>query len=82
MNLNLLKCEVHKPTSDYYDTMLSNGYVCKILVPTRVTHATATLIDHIFVSGISPSTSLAGTITSSMTDHYMNFIFLENSKKK
>ena len=80
MNINLLKCSNHKPTSYYYDTLLSNGLTPKITVPTRVTHSTATLIDHIFINENSPEQSFAGTITSSMTDHYFNFIFMKNSK--
>ena len=80
MNINLLKCSTHKPTSFYYDTVLSHGFTPKITVPTRVTHTTATLIDHIFTNENSPEQSFAGTITSSMTDHYFNFLFLKNSK--
>ena len=80
MNINLLKCVKHKPTSYYYDTLLTNGFTPKITVPTRVTHTTATLIDHLFTNEDSPDQSFAGTITSSMTDHYFNFIFLKNSK--
>ena len=54
MNINLLKCSKHKPTSYYYDTLLSNGFTPKITVPTRVTHSTATLIDHLFTNEDSP----------------------------
>merc|ERR1712030_146763 len=68
-NINLLKCTKHKPSSDYYDTLLSNGYIPKITAPTRVTHSTATLIDHIFFNEKSPDKSFAGTITTSMSDH-------------
>ena len=80
MNINLLKCAQHKPTTYYYDTLLSNGFTPNITVLTRVTHHTATLIDHLFTNEKSPDHSFAGTITSSMTDHYFNFVFLKNSK--
>ena len=77
MNANLLKSSEHCHTGDYLDTMLNNGFMPKITVPTRVTHDTATLIDHIFVKDTLRNTSgTSGTITSSMSDHYMNFIFL------
>ena len=81
MNINLLNCSHHKPTSYYYDTLLTNGFTPKITVPTRVTHSSATLIDHLFTNEDTTDQSFAGTITSSMTDHYFNFIFLKDGKK-
>ena len=80
-NINILKCSEHKPSADYLDTLLSYGLIPKITVPTRVTHSSATLIDHIFTNDKSSGQSLAGTIKSSMTDHYFNFILLESSTK-
>ena len=81
MNINLLQTSNHNSTSFYYDTLLSCGFLPKITSPTRVTHSTATLIDHIFINECTSSQSFSGTITSSMTDHYFNFIFLKNSMK-
>ena len=81
MNINLLQCSNHKPSAFYYDTLLSNGFAPKITSPTRVTHNSATLIDHIFVNENKNNHSFAGTITSSMSDHYFNFIFLKNTIK-
>ena len=81
MNINLLQCSNHRSSTFYYDTLLSNGFFPKITSPTRVTHSSATLIDHIFVNEKNSSQSFSGTITSSMTDHYFNFIFLKNSTK-
>ena len=77
-NINLLQCSNHKPSSFYYDTLVSNGFIPKITSPTRVTHNTATLIDHIFINECRNKKSFAGTITTSMSDHYFNFIFLQN----
>ena len=79
MNINLLKCSSHEPTAYYYDTMLCNGLIPKITVATRTTYRTSTLIDHIFTNENTPDSSFAGTITTSMTDHFFNFIFLKNS---
>ena len=62
--------------------ILCNGLTPKITVPTQITHKSATLIDHIFTNETSPDQSFAGTITSCMTDHYFNFIFLKNQKEK
>ena len=81
-NVNLLKCDSHKPSANYLDTFLSNGFMPKITVPTRVTHNSATLIDHMFLNDTQEYINLhAGTLTSSMTDHYMNFIFISNFKR-
>ena len=77
-NINLLQCSNHKPTSFYFDTLVSNGFIPKITSPTRVTHSTATLIDHIFVNECRNKETLAGTITTCMSDHYFNFLFLKN----
>ena len=80
-NINLLKYSEHKPTTDYLDTLLSHGMIPKITVPTRVTHSSATLIDHIFVNETPDRACPAGTIKSSMTDHYFNFVFLGHNKQ-
>ena len=78
-NINLLKSSQHGPSAGYLDTLLSHGMLPKITIPTRVTHSSATLIDHIFINeGPNVKTSLAGTLQTSMSDHYMNFIFLKN----
>ena len=83
INIDLLKSSGHSPTQNYLDIMLSNGFLPKITVPTRVTHTNATLIDHIFVKDNSNSTSgTAGTVKSTMSDHYMNFIFIPITKSE
>ena len=82
VNINLLKCNDHQPSSSYLDIMLTNGFIPKITVPTRVTHSTATLIDHIFIKETNgKNSSFAGTLKSTMTDHYMNFLFIDTPKQ-
>ena len=44
--------------------------------PTRVTSATATLIDNIFVNDIE-TRSRGGNITSSISDHFSQFCFMD-----
>ena len=78
-NINLLKTSQHAPSAKYFDMLLSHGMIPKVTVPTRVTHSSATLIDHVFVNeGPNVNCSLVGTLQSCMSDHYMNFIFLKN----
>ena len=82
VNINLLRCNKHEPSSSYLDIMLTNGFIPKITVPTRVTHTSATLIDHIFIKDINgKNSSFAGTLKSVMTDHYMNFLLIDIPKQ-
>ena len=78
-NINLLKTSKHSASANYLDMLLGHGMIPKVTVPTRVTHSSATLIDHMFINE-SPHVkcSLAGTLETCMSDHYMNFIFLKN----
>ena len=47
-DINLLNVDTHQLTSDFNDTLFSNGFVPMITHPTRVTSNSATLIDNIF----------------------------------
>ena len=76
LNIDLLKYDSHSETACFLDMFLEHGFIPKITLPTRVTHTSATLIDHIFIKVTDTSTS-CGTITSDITDHYMNFITFE-----
>lgn len=79
-NIDLLKYNIHKQTSDYLDMCLCNGYKPAITLPTRVTYSSATLIDHIFVRNTLCGYT-AGTITTDITDHFVNFVFIPCVKK-
>jgi hypothetical protein len=75
-NIDLLKTNTHIPTAGFLDMMISNGMIPQITLPTRLTHSTASLIDHIFTN--SPNeTSIAGTITTDISDHFSNFILIK-----
>ena len=76
LNINLLNHDTHYPTSEFLDSMISFGLIPKITLPTRITHSSATLIDHIF-SNISPHESLAGTLKIDISDHFANFICVQ-----
>ena len=47
LNINLLKHSTHADTGIYLDTLLENGYLPLITLPTRISNKNATLIDHI-----------------------------------
>ena len=61
-------------TSDMLDLLVSSELIPRITVPTRKTHDSQTLIDHIYKK-ISHQRCTAGTLLSDITDHYINFIF-------
>ena len=47
-NINLLNFSTHIKTNDFLDNVISQGFVPQIIKPTRITSASATLIDHIY----------------------------------
>ena len=47
-NVNLIKCNDDKNSSNFLDTMLSHSFLPFITTPTRITRNTKTLIDNIF----------------------------------
>ena len=73
-NINLLNCEKHDPTGQFFDVITSNGFLPIITRPTRVTATFATLIDNIFTNNIlDVSTSLQGLFVTDLSDHYPIF---------
>ena len=50
LNIDLLKYEEHRPTSDFVDILYANNMFPFIVKPTRVTDKSATLIDHIMTN--------------------------------
>ena len=71
-NFDLLKHDMHKPTSDFLDHMYSQSFFPLINRPTRVTENTATLIDNIFTNNYdSKNKVLSGIYPTTISDHYM-----------
>ena len=77
-NVNLInynKEEAHNAL----ELLLNRNFIPQIALPTTVTENSATLIDNIFVN--NPSLKcLFGNITTSVSDHLPQFIFLEYFK--
>ena len=48
MNIDLIKYDIHQSTAEFLSTMLIHGFMPTILLPTRVTNHSCTLIYHIF----------------------------------
>ena len=77
-NIDLLKLKEKSIINDYFETILSNSFIPKITLPTRITNNTATLIDNIFskLSDIS-SSSIAGVVLVNISDHLPCFLSLD-----
>ena len=82
-NIDLLKIQERPIFQEYFDVLLSNGFIPKITFPTRITNHSATLIDNALVK-ISRdfSETLAGIITHKISDHQPYFVTLDYLKIK
>jgi hypothetical protein len=68
----MLKYGSHDLTDTYVDGIFSRGFLPRILKPTRVTHSSATLIDHILTNDIAARSS-SGIIINDVADHFAVF---------
>ena len=74
LNIDLFKHDVHRPTSEFLDTMYSYNVYPLITKPTRVTSSSATLIDHILSNNIDVSSGhMQGILCTSMSDRFAIF---------
>ena len=53
-NINLLNYDIHPPTNEFLDSLLSHYFFPHVLQPSRVTTNTKTLIDNIFITWLYP----------------------------
>ena len=81
MNINMLNYGVHNQTDTYVDGIFSRGFLPQILMPTRVTHRSATLIDHLLTNDIT-SASSSGIIINDVADHFAIFHISTTTQKK
>ena len=77
-NINLFNYDSDPNTSDFVDTIYSNSLLPYINIPTRITPRSQTLIDNIFYSELNEDI-IAGNITSTMSDHLMQFLIEPSS---
>jgi hypothetical protein len=79
-NICLLKYGINDKTSDYVDGILSRGFLPVIHKPTRVTHTSATLIDHIYPN-LTCNNTLSGIILTDVADHFGTFHIVNDSNR-
>ena len=78
-NINLLD-ENDSKVSCYLNNLFANNFIPCITLPTRITHHSATLIDHIFIK--TPKKLLqnkcsSGNLIVDIADHLPNFSFID-----
>ena len=76
-NIDLLKYELSDSINNFIDTLSSNFLLPHILPPTRISK-TSTLIDNIFSNSTSLEEIESGNVTSTLSDHLPQFIFLKD----
>ena len=79
-NSNLLEADDHNDTSEFYEILSMNTFRPLILQPTRVTSKSAILIDNICVNNLEVF-SFGGNITTGISDHFPQFLFLDIREK-
>ena len=72
-NINLLEYEKHNPTNEFLDSLSSNMFLPYILLPTRISSNSKTLIDDIFSKFISNEV-IAGNLTATISNHLPQFL--------
>ena len=75
-NIDLIKYNNSACVSEFYDQISSYGFRPLILQPSRFSSRSATLIDNIFINDLS-CFSNGGNITTSISDHLMQFTQLD-----
>ena len=48
INIDLTKCSSSKQTAEYVDMLLLSNFIPTVIMPTRITSWSATLIDHVY----------------------------------
>ncbi len=80
-NIDNLKYKTHHKTNEFIDGLFSQGFMPFIHKPTRVTHQTATLLDHIYSNNLAHK-SISGIILTDVFDHFGVYLIVHNKSKK
>jgi hypothetical protein len=72
-NINLAVLNQNQLSHNYFNTVLSNGFLPLNTKATRIQGNTHSLIDHILSNSDTLENSNIGTIVSDISDHFINF---------
>ena len=73
-NIDLLKYDKNVKYQEFYNLMTSNGFLPQILLPTRVTDSTMTIIDNIYTRVTDSTMTIIDNIYTRVTDSTMTII--------
>ena len=77
-NIDLLQYETSEPVNNFVDTFSSNLLSPIILLPTRISNFSSTLIDNISCNVTFNSNIISGNFTSAVSDHLPQFAVTED----
>ena len=66
-----------KSVSNFLDIMGSYSLLPQIILPTRVTHTSKTVIDNFFFDPTN-SNVISGNLTCNISDHFPQFLMVKN----
>ena len=72
-NIDLLKYETNTKYREFYNLMTSNGYLPLIILPTRITDTSQSLIDNIYTNTFTDDNQ-SGNILIEIADHLTQFV--------
>lgn len=88
INIDLSKCSVNSDTASYVNNLLLNNFMPTIIMPTRITYNTASIIDHMYYcqgntrSENKLKTIKSGNILSNISDHLPNYTLIINKSRE
>ena len=86
INIDLIKYNTHHDTTDYVNSLLVNNFMPVIIMPSRITSKSATIIDHIYYyEGYNCKKDvqlMSGNLWSDLTDHLPNYFIIVSNHVK
>ena len=81
LNFDLLKFEQHEKTKVLLENSFANGFLELISIPTRISHTSCTLIDHLYTNDIKTKFE-SSVIVSDISDHFPICHIIHNKEKE
>ena len=75
-NIDLLKIDIENNITNFFDILTSNLVVPHIILPTRITPTSKTLIDNIYSNSLNFLQGTSGNFTFSISDHLAQFLII------
>jgi len=82
-NIDLLKFDNHTATKDFLHSLLMNNFIPTVLLPSRITSKSTSLIDHIYINKGQKNNSAwfdshikSSNLLTDISDHLPNYIIL------